>query len=213
MTGVSSAVQAALRFKAGFRYANGASVWHRRIYRKPLHPDLKTDDMISKRSFIAAIKRLWVSTARGRSGLSITATTARHRTQSRQAEGPDCRFKSETLIAPIDAWLRDLVCRRQAVKNSIAMLDCEALFSAASDQAGRCDGSPSTSIAKDIRFSDSLRSDRVTACGIDRPLTLIVGSVLTGSMEATAQLHALMKNCKWRQTEREMALFSASKRP
>jgi len=148
---------------------------HRSHYRKSrCIPDLKTDDN-DLESDLSCCHQRYGCTARGRSGLSITARLASSSTLISSSEGPDCRFKSRgTLDAPIalPGYVR-AVCRRQLFNKSIAMPDCEAPFSSRgySTRSGLgVDRVYASTLfdRKKIRFQIRTFSIAGTAVGIDR---------------------------------------------
>lgn len=203
MTGVyHRPVQAALR-KAGFdtRTVHPFASSH---YRKPLHPDLKTDDNDLEAIFHAAINGYGLALLEVDPVYRSLQRLARHR-RNLVKQKARLQVQIRALMHQSMPGYADLFEDDKLFNNSIAMPIAKHFSSAASIKRAGSDGIAKYLQSQKIRFQ--VRTiDRIVAWSLiaadPDPLALL----LTEHWKQLAQVHALMKT-QVEQTEREIAGF------
>ncbi len=203
MTGVyHRPVQAALP-KAGFdtRTVHPFASSH---YRKPLHPDLKTDDNDLEAIFHAAINGYGLALLDVDPVYRSLQRLARHR-RNLVKQKARLQIQIRSLMHQSMPGYADLFEDDRLFNQSIAMPIAKHFSSAASIQRARSDGMTKYLQSQKIRFQ--VRTiDRITAWSSIAADPDPLSPLLTDQWKQLAQLHALMKT-QVEQTEREMAAF------
>jgi len=203
MTGVyHRPVQAALR-KAGFdtRTVHPFASSH---YRKPLHPDLKTDDNDLEAIFHAAINGYGLALLEVDPVYRSLQRLARHR-RNLVKQKARLQIQIRALMHQSMPGYADLFEDDKLFNKSIAMPIAKHFSSAASIKRAGSDGIAKYLRSQKIRFQ--IRTiDRVTVWASIAADPDPLAPLLTDQWKQLAQLHALMKT-QVEQTEREMAAF------
>lgn len=203
MTGVyHRPVQAALR-KAGFdtRTVHPFASSH---YRKPLHPDLKTDDNDLEAIFHAAINGYGLALLDVDPVYRSLQRLARHRRKLVKQKSR-LQIQIRALMHQSMPGYADLFEDDKLFNRSIAMPIAKHFSSADSIRRVGSDGIAKYLQSKKIRFQ-ARTIDRITAWSSIAADPDPLAALLTEQWKQLAELHALMTS-QVAQTEREMAAF------